>query len=141
DASVSGPPSPARSRLVLSITVAVLLLTFITLLLGLPSIDTTANALRPRKSPAYTTLDEIQAHLNQKREPLWLIIGGESVTEIGQRVHQLQAVLSRATSNELLAGFTLPTPLWPRPEFQAENRPIARQLSEERPLLRQAAQA
>jgi predicted RND superfamily exporter protein len=146
DASVAsharpGAPSPGRNRLVISITGSVLLITLVTLLFGPPPIDTTANALRPRKSPAYTTLDEIQAYLNQKREPLWLIIGGESVAEVGQRLDQVQVMLSRATSKELLAGFTLPTPLWPRPAFQAANRPIAHQLSEERPLLRQAAQA
>lgn len=139
----AGPavPGPARTRLVLYITASVLLLTIGTLLFGLPPIDTTASALRPRKSPAYTALDEIQAHLNQKREPLWLIIGGASVTEVAQRLDQFQTMLSRTTSNQLLAGFTLPTPLWPRPESQAENRTIARKLSEERPLLRQAAQA
>jgi predicted RND superfamily exporter protein len=135
------PSRPARTRLVFSITAGVLLLTTIGLLFGLPPIDTTANALRPRQSPAYTTLDEIQSQLSQKREPLWVIIGGGSITEVAQRLDQVQAVLSRATTHQLLAGYTLSTPLWPRPEYQAENRPIARKLSEERPLLRQAAQA
>jgi predicted RND superfamily exporter protein len=132
--------SSARARLVLSITGAVVLFTMIVLLLGLPPIDTTANALRPRKSQAYTTLDEIQAYLNQKREPLWLIIGGASLNDVAQRLDQVQGVLSRATSNQLIASYTLPTPLWPRPEYQAKNRAVALKLGEERLLLRQAAQ-
>ena len=130
-----------RPALVFSITGAVLLFTMLVLLFGLPPIDTTANALRPRKSPAYTTLDEIQAHLNQKKEPVWLIIGGNSVQAVAQRLWQVQSVLASATSNQLLAGFTLPLPLWPRPEYQAQNRKTAKQLGAERTVLRQAAQA
>src|SRR5262249_28421473 len=104
-------------------------------------IDTTANALRPRKSPAYTTLDEIQAHLNQKREPVWLIIGGDSVEQVGRRLDQVQDVLSRAVSDQLLMDFGLPLPLWPRPAYQSQNREVARKLSDERASLRKAAQA
>jgi len=106
---------------------------------GLPPIDPTANALRPRHSPAYDAVDEIQANLNQKREPLWLIIGGASVTDVGERLNAAQATLARAVSNQLIAGFTLPTPLWPQPAFEAENRGTARQLASERTVLREAA--
>ncbi|HTL56871.1 MAG TPA: MMPL family transporter [Candidatus Limnocylindrales bacterium] len=144
---LTGPPthpqpvSRSRGRLVFFLSGGVLLFTIIVLLFGLPPIDTTANALRPRKSPAYTTLDEIQAHLNQKREPVWLIVGGNSVEAVTHQLERVQAVLSQAASNQLIASFSLPLPLWPRPDFQAINRPIAKVLGEERPLLRQAAQA
>ena len=130
-----------RTGAVLWITSAVFLFTIGVLLGGLPPIDTTANALRPRKSPAYTTLDEIQAHLNQKREPVWLIIGGDSVEKVGQRLDQVQSILSRAVSNQLLMDFNLPMPLWPRAAYQAQNREAANKLSAGRPLLRQAAEA
>jgi predicted RND superfamily exporter protein/lauroyl/myristoyl acyltransferase len=141
DLSHAAPIPLRRRRWVLPVSAAVLLCTILVLMFGLPPIDTTANALRPRKSQAYTTLDEIQAHLNQKREPVWLVIGGDSVEAVAQRLDQVQSTLARATSNQLLEGYTLPTPLWPRPEYQAENRKLVMQLNAERPLLRQAAQA
>src|SRR5262249_54376527 len=34
---------------------------------------------------------------------------------------------------------TLPTPIWPRPDYQSANRPAARQLVQEREAMRQAA--
>ncbi len=133
------PPSRPRSTFVFSLTAAVLVSTIVVLALGYPPIDPTANALRPRNSPAYAAMDEIQAHLNQKREPLWLILGGHTVESVAQRLDQVQTVLTHAVSNGLIAGFTLPTPLWPRPEFQAENRPTALYLASERDLMRQVA--
>jgi len=42
----------------------------LTLLTGLPRIDPTANALRPKNSPSYTALAQIQINLGQKRDPL-----------------------------------------------------------------------
>jgi predicted RND superfamily exporter protein len=133
------PVSPNRTKLVFGTTGLILICTGIVLGLRLPPIDTTANALRPRRSPAYAALDAIQAHLNQRREPLWVITAGETVTNVAKGLDQVQAVLSRAVSNQWIAGFTLPTPLWPRPAFQQANGPIARQLAGERELLRMAA--
>jgi len=106
---------------------------------GLPTVDPTANSLRPRNSPAYAALDEIKKELNQGREPLWLIIGGQTEIEVAHRLASAQAVLSRAVSNNLITDFTLPTALWPQPEFQAANRSAARQLASEGAALRQAA--
>ncbi len=77
--------------------------------------------------------------MNKKKEPLWLIIGGDSVPNVGERLHEAQAVLGTAVTNGLIAGFTLPTPLWPRPDFQALNRATARQLAAEGAVFRQAA--
>jgi uncharacterized protein len=131
----------ARVRSVFGITGAVLVVTLVVLvLLGQPKIDPTANALRPLGRPAYAALEEIQSNLNQKREPLWLIVSGQTVPEVAQRLDRIQAALGRGVTNHLLAGFTLPAALWPRPEFQQENRHVAHQLAAERELLRQAAE-
>ena len=43
---------------------------------GAPGVDPTANALRPRNSPAYAGLEEVQNLLSQRSEPLWLVVGG-----------------------------------------------------------------
>jgi predicted RND superfamily exporter protein/lauroyl/myristoyl acyltransferase len=111
------------------------------LLRDLPSVDPTANSLRPRQSQASGTLEEIKKELNQNREPLWLIVGGENETQVARRLEESEKVLQRAVSNNVVAGFTLPTALWPRPEFQAANLAGARQLTAERSPLRQAALA
>lgn len=133
-------PSPIRSALLLAATGVLVAFSVVVLgLAGIPRIDPTANALRPRHSPAYEAVDQITTHLNKKREPLWLIIGGDSVTNVGLRLQQAQAVLDTAVTNKLIEGYTLPTPLWPRPDFQAQNRATALELAAQGPVFRQAA--
>jgi len=139
----SGPgitPHRLRGLIVGVVTVAVVLLTGSILLSGWPPVDPTANGLRPRNSRAYSTLDEIQSQLNRKVEPLWLVVRSADVNEMGERLDQVQRTLTRAVSNQVLAGFTLPTPLWPRPAYQEANRPAARHLAEQRQLMRDMAQ-
>jgi len=111
------------------------------LLLGWPRIDPSADPLRPRRSPAYDALAQIQARLNEKREPLWLILEGPEEASVGRRLAEVQSTLERAASNHIVAGFTLPTPLWPRPEFQEANRATALALAAQRATLRKAAEA
>ena len=91
--------------------------------------DPTANALRPRDSQAYTTLDAIKVNLNQKRDPLWLVVSGRDESEVARRLDAVLPTLNAAVSNQTLSGFTLPNTLWPRPEFQAANRANAQQLA------------
>src|SRR5205085_2118348 len=115
------------------------LFTTLVLLRGLPAVDPTANALRPRNSLAYAALDEVKKELNKGREPLWLLVGGKTETEVARRLEAVQNALERASSNELIGQFTLPIPLWPRPEFQQLNRAAAEHLVSEGPMLKQAA--
>jgi len=123
---------------VVTSTVLVLGAVFV-LVRGFPAVDPTANALRPRNSPAYAAMDEIKKQLNQNREPFWVIVAGDTESEVGKKLDQLQAVLGRAESNDLVAGFTLPAALWPRPEYQASNRVAALQLVSERDLFKTVA--
>jgi len=132
-------PTELRAAVIFAISGAVVLATILILLFGLPHVDATANALRPRNSPAYEAMDKIQAELNQKQQPIWLIIGGRTITNVTQRLDRVQDVLGHAVTNHLVAGFTLPTMLWPHPTFQTENRTTALHLASERDLLRQAA--
>ena len=135
------PLNTVRATMVFAFTAALLLCVLVVLARGLPAMDPTANALRPQRSAAYAALDEIKVHLNQKREPLWLIIGGQTETDVARRLDKLQLALARAVSEQIIAGYTLPTPLWARPDFQEANRATARQLAAERPAFRLAAQA
>jgi len=133
---------PARVKVVFGLTAAVAVSAIAVLLwLGRPPIDPTGDALRPRNSPAYAAMDEIQKHLTKEREPVWLIVGGRTEAGVARRLDQVQAVLERSASNHLIAGVTLPTALWPSPEFQASNRSMALALAAERRTMDHAAQA
>jgi len=108
---------------------------------GLPALDRTANSLRPRHSAAYATLEEIRSRLGQPQEPAWLLIAGHNESEVARRLDQVQTILQRAVSDQLLGNFTLPAAFWPRPEFQAANRVLAGRLAAQRESLRATAQA
>ncbi len=137
-----GCPAPLNSfriKTVFSITVLLIVGCAAILFSGLPKMDPTADALRPRDSQAYTTLDTIKQNLNQKREPLWLVISGHDESEVARRLDAVLPVLNVAVSNQILSGFTLPNALWPRPEFQTANHANARKLAGELDVLRTAA--
>jgi uncharacterized protein len=135
----SSPLNPLRAKFIFAVTALLILLCAAILFSGLPKMDPTANALRPRDSQAYTTLDAIKENLNQKREPLWLVVSGRDESEVARKLDAVLPALNAAVSNQTLSGFTLPDALWPRPEFQAANRVSARQLVAERDLFRAAA--
>lgn len=147
-AAASAPPPPpnrvtprhAPAMLVLTVMVALFGLVVL-IAAGPPRVDTTANALRPRNSPAYTAIDQIEKQLNQAHQPLWVIVDGASVAEVADRLARLEPVLDRAVSNQVLSGVTLPTPIWPRPEDQAANRATARELGRQREALQTAGRA
>ncbi len=133
------PLFPPRAKIVLAVTAMLILLCAAVLFSGLPKMDPTANALRPRDSQAYTTLDAIKENLNQKREPLWLVVSGHNESEVARRLDAVLPMLNAAVSNQTLSGFTLPNALWPRPEFQAANHATARKLAGELDVFRTAA--
>lgn len=139
ESAASTSPTRLHSAIAVSITGVLVLLTVGVLLFGMPHIDPTASALRPSNSPAYGALSQIQQALNRKRDPLWVIVSGETVTDVGRRLAQVQPILSRAQSNHVIADFTLPTPLWPQPAYQETNRQTALQLAAQRRTLTEAA--
>jgi len=132
------PLNPLRAAIVFAVT-AVLILTCAAILFsGLPKMDASADALQPRDSQAYATLDAIKENLGQKRDPLWLVISGTNESEVAQKLDAVLPALNAAVSNQTLAGFTLPNTLWPRPAFQSANRATAQSLAAELPALRAA---
>lgn len=133
------PITQFKSRLIWGFTAVLILGAIVVLSTGIPALDHSANALRPQNSPAYTALDEIKANLAQNREPLWLIARGHDEMEIARQLEAATPILERAVSNHLIGSFTLPTPLWPRPDYQAANRETAARLIGERNILRSSA--
>jgi uncharacterized protein len=136
---VTRPTRLGNNRwLVFSITAGVILFSVGVLLSGIPKMDPTANALRPRDSKAYAALDRIQHELGQKQEPLWLLVAGANEIEVERKLDAAKPILDQAVSNHVLTGFTLASAIWPRPEFQAANRATALKLSEDRETIRSA---
>jgi predicted exporter len=90
-----------------------------------PRFDQSPDALRPRISPAYDALGEIKLRLDQSREPLWVIVRGVGETEVARRLSAVELLLKAAVSNGVVAGFTLPTALWPQVAHQEANRAAA----------------
>ena len=138
---VSSAASRGWAKLVYAATAVAFLVAVLILARGWPHLDRSSNALRPRNSTAYAALDEIKAHITQGREPLWLMTTSRDVATITARLQRAMPLLERAVSNRHLASFTLPTPIWPQPEFQRGNRAGAAFLVTQREALCVAAQA
>jgi predicted exporter/lauroyl/myristoyl acyltransferase len=132
---------PPHLTLVFTVTTILILTGGVILISGFPKMDATADALRPRDSQAYATLDAIKENLNQKREPLWLVVAGRDESEVARKLEAVAPVLQAAVSRQILSGFTLPDALWPRPEYQAANRAVAQELGGKLEVFRAAALA
>jgi predicted exporter/lauroyl/myristoyl acyltransferase len=136
------PPAPLtslRRNIVFAVTALLILFCAAVLCHGFPKIDGTANALQPRHSPAFDTMNSIAANLDQPGQPLWIIVSAKDENEIAQRLDAIQPVLVDSVSNHVLTGFDSPAPLWPRPDFQRQNFATAQQLIAERNPMHSAA--
>ncbi len=60
---------------------------------------------------------------------------------MASRLDQIQPLLETAVSNHALSGFTLPAPLWARPDFQAANRAAANELANDWPRVQTAGKS
>ncbi len=131
--------SPARVKLVVIVSIALLLFVAVSLVRGLPTIDRTADALRPRNSPSYGAIEEIKRELSRNGDPLWVITIGTNEVDVLTRLRGVNAALETAKSNGWISSFILPAPLWPNPPNQEANRVWLQKLAAEEPLLIKAA--
>ncbi len=104
-----------------------------------PRFDHSPDVLKPRNSEASAALEQIQARFGRKQTPLWVLVPGADEAEVARRLPQVQTALSQALAEHQIAGFTLPTALWPQPENQRANRPAVAALLRERQILQDAA--
>ncbi|HEY3760593.1 MAG TPA: MMPL family transporter [Verrucomicrobiae bacterium] len=137
------PAAPLnRKHLKIVITVTSLLILFCIVVLlgrGFPKIDATADALQPRHSSAYDTMNSIATNLNQPRQPMWVLVSGQNENDIAQRLDSIEPALESSVSNHVLSGFNSPDALWPRQNFQTENYVTAQKLIAERDAIHAAA--
>lgn len=125
--------------MVLSITAGVMAL--IILVNRPPSFDQSPEALRPKNSSAYSTLESIKTELGQTQEPLWIVVSGANEAEILERLRRTGTFLESAVSNNLVSSYTLATPLWPSPKNQTANREHAAEIVASRTNLHSAVLA
>jgi predicted RND superfamily exporter protein len=104
-------------------------------------LDHSPNVLKPKRSDANATLEAIKSRFGRLQEPMWVLVTGHDEGEVAQRLATVKDVLQRASSNQLIASFTLPTELWPNPEHQRANRETLRALVAERESFRETALA
>jgi len=135
---VTRPAMPRNSPAVFAGTAAIVLFSIAVLLFGIPKMDSTANALRPRDSKAYAALDTIQHQLGQKQEPLWLLLAGSNESEVAKKLDAAKPILDLAVTNHVLTGYTLASAIWPRPDFQNANRAATLKLLAQREVIRSA---
>jgi predicted RND superfamily exporter protein len=133
----AAPPHPLRIPLVVTGILSCFIV-FILWARGVPSLDHGADALRPRASAAYATLDQIKQHMSGPGEPMWLLIGGTNELDVSVKLDAAEAAL--ATARPSIIGFTLPTALWARPDRQAANRATLASLVARRDELKAALQ-
>jgi predicted exporter/lauroyl/myristoyl acyltransferase len=130
---------PPQSKLALLATLALLLISALTLSPGLPPLSHSADPLRPTRSEAYSTAELISQRLGDRRDPLWLVVSGRDEAEVARHLAAIQPALQQAVSNQVLTNLLLPDALWPHPEHQHANRDTARWLAAQRETLRTSA--
>ena len=148
----AAPRSNRWDRPALGATLAVLLCASAALwLMGQPGFDATPNALRPKKSQAYDTLDRIQAALTgqggngpaasriDEQDTLLMVVEGDSTEAVLARLTKLRPLLAGLQSGGTLNSFQLPDALWPNIENQRANLATARALAANVPALAAAA--
>ncbi len=90
--------------------------------------DHSPNVLKPKQSEAGAALEQIQTRFGQLRDPLWVLTPGRDEAEVARRLTRVREILDQALTRQQIAGYTLPTVLWPDPANQAANRPVVARL-------------
>lgn len=135
------PARPAGRQSSLWVTGLVVVLGCAVLLFKMPGVDETGDALRPTNSEAERALAEITIKMGLPPEPLWLIVSGGNEPEVYERMASSEALLKDAVSSGVISGYLLPSMLWPRAKHQADNRPVAKFLATQEPVLLSAVLA
>ncbi len=119
------------------VLVAVLLGTLV--VKGLPGADFSAKPLRPRNSEAYAALDRLSQRLMEgQSEPLSLIVEGDTVETVRERLRAAESQLAVAQQQGEIKSYRTALPLWPNVTSQQANLAQLRPLADETPRLRQA---
>ena len=106
---------------------------------GMPKVDSSIESIQPRRSEAFQAWNTIQKTFGKKRESAFLLLKGQTADGVQRQLASLEPHLATAQKSGQIAGYSLPTELWPNRENQAANRPLARSIVQNRPALESAA--
>lgn len=95
--------------------------------------------IEPAHLPAQVALNELNERLNQRGDPLLLVVSGADEAEVAHRLEEVDRALAAARERGWDFETTLPTALWPHPARQEANRVAAAALAVQAPALRAAA--
>lgn len=130
---------------VIALTVAIPLITVLVFATqGLPGIDGSRDALRPRQSQAYDTMDQIESAVGSGNNSIGargmaLMIDGETIAETTENLHEVNRRLADMQQEGKIRSYQLPMPFWPDVENLRRNLPVARELARDVPVLREKA--
>ena len=107
--------------------------------LGLPRVDHSSEPLRPRNSEAYAAAERIASKLQRAREPVWVIVTGDTAAVVAKRLSQVRVSLDQSVAQKHVSSFLLPDTIWPKPDNQAANAATLDWLVKREPTLVQQA--
>ena len=97
---------------------------------GLPKATASSDPLRPNNSPAYESMDRLQAALGRTNDTVWLIIRGENSEAVGRLLTSTEKILLQRRDAGELSDFQIPTAFWPMASNAAQNLPKTAAVSE-----------
>ena len=104
-----------------------------------PSVDYGTTNLGPKESSAMKALQEIQRDIGGHDDELWLIVDGADEGEVARRLVSTSKMLEHSVDQKLLADYSLPKAVWPRPDAQQVNREQARRAAARFPAVKETA--
>ncbi len=105
---------------------------------GLPKATASSDPLRPNNSPAYESMDRLQAALGRTNDTIWLIVRGKNPEAVGRLLISTEVILTQARDAGKLSEFQIPTAFWPMASNAAQNLPKTAALSEKLGLIKAA---
>lgn len=105
---------------------------------GWPRVEGGAEPLRPRNSPAYAAMDELQRELGRTNRTTWLLFRGASAEAVLENMRAAEPGLEKARASGAIRSYNLPVHFWPDSRYAAANLALARPLASAAPALSRA---
>ena len=141
ETATTAPANPLYHRCAWGLTVILALVAGGLICVRPPTMDHSADPLKPRHSEAQATLDQMTLEMGIPHDALWLIISGRTEAEVAERLATAEQILASARAQQWVGDWVLPAALWPRPDHQAANRATAAWFAPQAPRLQAAALA
>lgn len=140
---LSSAPKLLLPRNAAGLTMALLMVSLLTLLWRLPSLNTDPAALGPKALPANDVQEQINQALRRDAESLFILFSAapdESPAAVQSAIDNSRPILDAALEQGLLSSYALPK-WWPNADQQRHNRGLMQSLSAAWPQLMSEAEA